>query len=185
MKSKIPYFLFLNALICLGFTTIVTRVIDGDTFEIEIGEKVRLIGINAPELTDIFGQESKQFLTNLIEGKTIELQQDRASNERDRYSRLLGYVILDGKDINKQMISEGYAFAYLKYKFTKSDEYKQAQIEASLNSNGIWGNENNTEMTSKIQNNKNFSPHKVPKELIIISCVIILMIIGFFYYFKR
>ena len=88
-----------------------TRIIDGDTFETESGEKVRLIGINAPEISDIFGQEAKLHLANLIDGKTIDLQSDNISKNRDRYSRLLRYVFLDNTDINKQMISDGFAFA--------------------------------------------------------------------------
>ncbi len=86
-----------------------TRIIDGDTFETETGEKVRLIGINAPEISDIFGQEAKQYLSDLIENKIVELQSDNISNDRDRYQRLLRYVILDGVDINKKMVSDGFA----------------------------------------------------------------------------
>jgi micrococcal nuclease len=59
----------LTTLVCFGTTTKVTRIIDGDTFETETGEKVRLIGINAPEISDIFGQEAKQHLANLIDQK--------------------------------------------------------------------------------------------------------------------
>ncbi len=114
--------------VCFGTTTKVTRVIDGDTFETETGEKVRLIGINAPEISDIFGQEAKQYLSDLILNKTVELQSDNISNDRDRYQRLLRYIILDGVDINKKMISDGFAFAYLKYHFSNSSEYEQAQI---------------------------------------------------------
>jgi endonuclease YncB( thermonuclease family) len=61
----------LTTLVCFGTTTKVTRIIDGDTFETETGEKVRLIGINAPEISDIFGQEAKQHLANLIDQKQL------------------------------------------------------------------------------------------------------------------
>ena len=46
--------------------------------------------------------------------KTVELQRDEISKDKDRYERLLRYVILEGIDINKKMIFEGYLFAYLK-----------------------------------------------------------------------
>lgn len=46
--------------VCLGTTTKVSRVIDGDIFETEIGEKVRLIRINVSKISYIFGQEKKK-----------------------------------------------------------------------------------------------------------------------------
>lgn len=58
MRQIITYILLLTTFVCSGTTTKVTRIIDGDTFETETGEKVRLIGINAPEISDIFGQEA-------------------------------------------------------------------------------------------------------------------------------
>ena len=130
----------MTTFVCFGATTKVKRVIDGDTFETESGEKVRLIGINAPELSDIFGNEAKKYLSELIENKNIFLQCDNLSNDRDRYERLLRYVILDGVDINKKMVSEGFAFAYLKYHFSKSNDYEQAQMQAAETNKGIWGN---------------------------------------------
>src|SRR5699024_5466472 len=111
----------LSTIACFATQTKVTRVIDGDTFEIESGEKVRLIGINAPEMSDFYGLEAKEHLTDLIENKSVYLQPDNISNDRDRYQRLLRYVIIGGIDVNKKMISDGFAFAYLKYKFSKSD----------------------------------------------------------------
>jgi micrococcal nuclease len=74
MRQTITYILLLTTFVCFGTTTKVTRIIDGDTFETETGEKVRLIGINAPEISDIFGQEAKQYLSDLIENKTVDLQ---------------------------------------------------------------------------------------------------------------
>jgi len=109
MRQTITFILLLTTFVCFGTTTKVTRIIDGDTFETETGEKVRLIGINAPEISDIFGQEAKQYLSDLIENKIVELQSDNISNDRDRYQRLLRYVILDGVDINKKMVSDGFA----------------------------------------------------------------------------
>lgn len=118
------------------------RVIDGDTFVIESGDKVRLIGINAPEISDIAGIEAKEHLSGLIEGKTILLKPDHRSNERDRYSRLLKYVYIDSTDINELMLEDGYAVAYLKFKFDKPEEYKKAQIQAQTRSVGMWANPN-------------------------------------------
>ena len=71
----------------------VARVIDGDTFEIETGEKVRLIGIDAPESVhptkedECYGETSSKVLKELIEGKSVYLEKD--VSETDRYGRLL------------------------------------------------------------------------------------------------
>lgn len=116
------------------------RIIDGDTFEIRQGEKVRMIGINTPEESDIYGFEATDYLSNLILGKDVDLISDEISKDRDRYGRLLRYALLDSVDINKKMIEDGYAFAYLKYKFTKKDEYRNAQLAAQKSGFGIWGN---------------------------------------------
>lgn len=186
MRQTLTYIFLLTTFVCFGTTTKVTRVIDGDTFETETGEKVRLIGINAPEISDIFGKEAKQYLSYLIENKTVDLQTDNISNDRDRYQRLLRYVILDDIDINKKMVSDGYAFAYLKYRFSKSNEYEQAQLEARENNNGIWGNSNkenfiNEDMIKETPLWKTITP----KAYFVGSLVLIILVFGFFYYFKK
>lgn len=172
--------------VCFGTTTKVTRIIDGDTFETETGEKVRLIGINAPEISDIFGQEAKQYLSHLILDKNVELQSDNISNDRDRYQRLLRYIIVDGIDINKKMVSDGFAFAYLKYHFSKSNDYEQAQIEARETNKGIWG-DSKKETIIKEQKKKETSFWKdlSPKIYFVGFLVIILLLVGLFTYFKK
>lgn len=94
-----------------GMSVLVTRVIDGDTFEIETGDKVRLIGIDAPEVRgdECFQTQSTQALTALIEGKSVRLVQD--VNITDRYGRLLRYAYIGESSINQWLVSEGYASA--------------------------------------------------------------------------
>ena len=72
MKKLLLVFLFFP-MISFGQEIRVVRVIDGDTFVIEGGERVRMIGINAPELNDIYGVESKNHLKTLIESKYVNL----------------------------------------------------------------------------------------------------------------
>ena len=186
MKIPIIYFSLLLTLACFGTTTKVTRIIDGDSFETENGEKIRLIGINAPELSDIFGQESKQYLSDLIENNTVDLQNDIISNDRDRYQRLLRYVILDGVDINKKMVSDGFAFAYLKYHFSNSHEYEQAQIQARESNKGIWGDSKKKTIFSEQEKKETtFWQYLSPKANFVGSLVIILCIVGLYAYFKK
>lgn len=183
MKQVFVVILTLSTLACLGTTTRVTRIIDGDTFETETGERVRLIGINAPEISDIFGEESTHHLTELIEGKTVDLVPDHISKDRDVYNRLLRYVILNGIDINRRMILDGYAFAYLKYSFDKEEEYKDAQLTASKNNVGIW--DNKKDVSKKENKQPNFWKTISIKSYFIIGLVTILIFIGGYYYFAK
>ena len=185
MRQTITYILLLTTFVCFG-TTKVTRVIDGDTFETETGEKVRLIGINAPEISDIFGQEARKYLSNLIENKTVDLQIDNISNDRDRYQRLLRYVILDGVDINKKMVSDGFAFAYLKYKFSKSTDYEQAQLEARETNKGIWGDsKKETIINEQEKKETDFWQDLSPKTYFVGSLVVILLLVGLYIYLRK
>ena len=103
MSKKIFDFTFeLICLICVGMIFIylfenrdtkVTRVVDGDTFITNRGDRVRLIGVDAPELPTLEGIESKMYLDKLIDDKVVILKGDEISNNKDKYGRLLRYVI--------------------------------------------------------------------------------------------
>lgn len=186
MKQLLLIILTFLTFACFGTPTKVVRIIDGDTFETETGEKVRLIGINAPEITDIFGEEAKTHLAQIIEGQTVDLVADNTSNDRDRYNRLLRYVILNGIDINKKMLLDGYAFAYLKYHFDKESEYKQAQLEANKNTNGIWGNSNKQSIIKQQESETaNFWTNFTFKTYFLCGLVFVLIVSGIYYYFKK
>lgn len=102
---------------------IVKKVIDGDTIELQSGEKVRYIGIDTPETkhpnkgVECFGKEAFERNRFLVEGKKIYLQKDVSNT--DRYQRLLRYVYLpDSKSatgealfVNQYMVEKGYAHA--------------------------------------------------------------------------
>ena len=85
----------------------VARVIDGDTFELSDGRKVRLIGVNTPESTtrhEEYGKEASNYTKSKLEGKQIWLQKD--VSETDRYGRLLRIVWLQvpNDDMNEKEI---------------------------------------------------------------------------------
>ena len=88
---------------------VITRVIDGDT--VSLGNiSVRLLGINTPERGEIYYAEAKKFLENRVINKTIELEYGK--NKYDIYHRILAYIKLEEKIINKEIIENGFANYY-------------------------------------------------------------------------
>lgn len=124
----------------------VKRVIDGDTFVLDNGERVRLIGIDTPETVDSrvdvewFGREASVKLKSLIDGKRVCLKRDRTSN-KDKYNRLLRYVWVDDIFINKELILQGYAFAYIEYPFQYLEDFRRRQRIARQKGLGLWNKE--------------------------------------------
>lgn len=122
----------------------VIKVIDGDTIEIEGGQRVRYIGINTPETVDprrpvqCFGQEASQKNKELASNKEVRLEKD--VSETDRYGRLLRYVFVGEIFVNDYLVREGYAYASsyppdIKYQ----EQFRQAEQEAKANQKGLWG----------------------------------------------
>ena len=94
----------------IGDEVLVTRVIDGDTVEIEGGARVRYIGMDTPEDTSVkecFGDEATRRNRELVEGRLVELERD--ISDTDRFDRLLRYVWVDGEMVNEVLIAEGLA----------------------------------------------------------------------------
>lgn len=88
---------------------LVERIIDGDTIESN-GTSIRLLGINTPERREFYYGEAKQFLEDRILNKTVTL---RFGRERyDKYDRVLAYAFLDNKNINLELIENGFANYY-------------------------------------------------------------------------
>ncbi len=118
-------------------TLICTSIIDGDTFKLETGETVRLIGIDAPELSQPGGKESRQYLTQLILNKGVTLE--KGYEDRDKYKRLLRFVYTGDLCINEEMIKQGYAEArYLSSNDPLREYYIQLEIKAETAKAGLW-----------------------------------------------
>lgn len=116
---------------------LVKEVVDGDTLILSSGERVRLIGINAPEYGRYYFNEAKQMLGMLVMGKRIKLEKD--ITDRDQYGRLLRYVYVDGLFVNLEMVKRGFANVYtcppdIKY----TEEFLAAERYARLNELGLW-----------------------------------------------
>ena len=117
----------------------VTEVIDGDTFYLGNGDKIRMLGINTPESGRPYAQESTDFLTNMILGKEVTLVNDSKNDDVDSYGRLLAHVYVNDTFVNYEIIKAGYAFWYPYTSGTDFDtEYEAAQNDASNNKIGLW-----------------------------------------------
>jgi len=116
----------------------VKRVIDGDTFELETGDIVRLIGVDVPETSEPIGSEASKFVSSLLTGGSVRLEYDR--ERRDLYQRLLAYAFLGETFINAELIKRGYARAYTKYPFKQEymDLFTQLEREAQEAGKGLW-----------------------------------------------
>ncbi len=96
----------------LCIETTVTRVIDGDTVEIEGGLKIRLVLVDAPELSDVGGPESWLYLESLCSNTSALVDEDDFQVGDDPYGRILAVVYCDGLNANAAMISSGHASTY-------------------------------------------------------------------------
>lgn len=115
----------------------VTRVIDGDTIEIEGGQKVRYIGINTPESDNCYSTESTIKNRELVEGRIVTLEKD--VSETDKYGRLLRYVYSGELFINEILVKEGYAeVSTFPPDVRYQDKFLEAQRQARENNFGFW-----------------------------------------------
>jgi micrococcal nuclease len=125
-------------------TAKVIRVIDGDTIEIEGGQKIRYIGIDTPESKDprkpveCLALAATKKNQELVAGRDIQMEKD--VSETDRYGRLLRYVYVGDQFINEVLVKEGFAHASayppdIKYQ----DLFRQAEQTARDQKAGLWG----------------------------------------------
>ena len=128
---------------------VVQNVHDGDTITIlkdGAQVKVRLIGMNAPEIYNYqktpqcFGAEATARARELLEGKSVRIETDSSQDTYDKYGRLLAYAFLaDGTNFAEQMIHDGYAHEYtyhVPYHYQKA--FKAAQVQAQTSQLGLW-----------------------------------------------
>lgn len=124
-------------------TTLVTRVIDGDTIEIAGGERVRYIGIDTPEQAqgastpECFADEAQKRNEELVLGRHITLVRD--VRDRDTYHRLLRYVFVDGTFVNETLVREGFARAVSYPPDTAHQAlFQNAERAARAATSGLW-----------------------------------------------
>ena len=130
----------------------ITKVTDGDTVHLTTPEqtilKVRLYGIDAPETDKInnktgrvnipgqpYGEESMSALANKIMGRKVRVD----ILDIDKYRRMVGMIYLDERNINLEMIREGYAEAFVEYlEEPYKTEFLKVEREARAAKKGIW-----------------------------------------------
>jgi micrococcal nuclease len=152
MKTKLIFIYLISCYLLLvscdshrninGIKVKVQRVISGQTIEVLISnsnfrEKVRLIGIDAPDLKQIpWGLKAKTTLTEWLNQEEVILE--LATPEEDQFGRKLAYVWHNGELINEKLIAQGYVLEALEYEHKYSKNFQRASESARLMQYGIW-----------------------------------------------
>ena len=135
---KFIYLLLLsfNAAFLISYTPLENiRVVDGDTIRAEAKGreiKIRLVEIDAPEINQPFGAQSKNFLNKLLYEKDVTL----IAQGEDRYGRILGEIYANGESANALMIKSGFAWVYDRY--VKDSSLYKYQDQAKAENLGLW-----------------------------------------------
>lgn len=118
---------------------LIARVLDGDTIETSKGERIRYLGINAPETGQPFSSDATLANKTLVLGKKASLEFDIQT--KDRYGRTLSYVFAGNTFVNLEMIKKGLAVSEILQPNVKyQDEILKAQKDARNSCLGIWKN---------------------------------------------
>jgi len=149
---------------CFSWPAKVLKVIDGDTIIVlhsGVEEKVRLYGIDTPELKQAYGQEAQNLTSTLISGRDIDIHTVTA----DRYGRTVGLVTVDGQSLNELIVQNGYAWVYRKYCSKRiCYDWKNLEKKARKQGKGLWAGSNITppwkyrELAQKSQEKKSEPP---------------------------
>ena len=135
----ISLLLLSGCLVTNRLTGYVIKVQDGDTMTVSTHEdnsvKVRLDGIDAPEIGQDFSQKSKRYLSDLVADKKITI----VSKGEDQYGRLLGVVYVGKLNVNEEMVRQGLAW---QYRYNEEQNYSNLQEEAQQKRLNIWSMEN-------------------------------------------
>lgn len=123
------------------FAAPVIGISDGDTIKVlhdGVSKRIRLWGIDCPEVKQPFGTRAKQFTGDLAFGKTVTLR----VHDVDRYGRQVAEVILpDGRNLNHEIVRAGFAWWYVRYARHDRD-LRNLQAEARAAMRGLWADDN-------------------------------------------
>lgn len=124
----------------------IVNIHDGDTVTLLTQDKtrvkIRLVGIDAPELKQAYGRVSKGHLASLVANHSVVVDY----HKRDRYGRTLGKILIDGIDANLEQVHDGMAWHFKKYRKEQSENdrisYTAAEDEAKKKKLGLWKDRN-------------------------------------------
>jgi micrococcal nuclease len=146
-RSQLPDYEKYNA-----ETFTVIKVVDGDTLDVDVPDgdrdstRIRLWGVDTPETKSpkiqpmYFGREASEFTTKLTLGNKVTLYLE-PQKTRGYYGRLLAYVQLPNKRfLNEALLTEGYAYAELRYPHSFYRKYSQLEAAARGQKKGLWQN---------------------------------------------
>ncbi len=149
--------------------TTIKRIVDGDTFVTNSGQKVRMIGMNTPEVfgeAQYYGQEASDFSKQQLESKTVYLFKD--ASDTDKYDRLLRFVFIEGDSVmfNETLIVKGYANTMsLAPNVLYTKRFSLLKSEAQDSKVGLWGKQDKDKIKScsnpKIKGNINARNEKI------------------------
>jgi micrococcal nuclease len=114
--------------------------IDGDTIAVN-KERVRLVQINTPEVGECYYWEARAFTRRALEGGLpITLERDNGLDNRDQYGRALRYVVVGGKNLNLELVRQGYAkpMFYNKMKGKYATLITKYARQAKAQGLGLW-----------------------------------------------
>jgi len=133
---SIYFFMFAKNSPSNGITSTIVKVLDGDTIELANGDKIRLLGIDAPEKDQLFYNEIKDQLKQL-EGKSVRLERDVTN--KDKYGRYLRYVFYNDNFVNLELVENGLVYTFLVSPDVKfKDSFIEAEEYARKNQFGVW-----------------------------------------------
>lgn len=148
-KNTMPKILLAFLLLTFSWTACadilsgrVVKVADGDTITVldadHTQHRIRLQGIDAPERGQAYGRKSGQYLSEAVAGQQVTVEYGK----RDQYRRIVGTVLLDGRDMNLRQIEAGLAWHYKQYQKVQSAEdrrrYADAELVAREHRRGLW-----------------------------------------------
>jgi endonuclease YncB( thermonuclease family) len=149
MSKRIAYFLYLPVILLLllpclawAWSGKVIGIADGDTITVlhdKQPQKIRLYGIDCPEKRQPFGKKAKQFTSQLVFGKVVEVE----PVTMDRYGRIVAFVRVENLTVNEELIKEGLGWVYVRYcKLPLCAEWQGLQLAAQNQRRGLWRDSN-------------------------------------------
>jgi endonuclease YncB( thermonuclease family) len=136
-------FLSTNSYSADSFTGQVVGISDGDTITVQNSNnekvKIRLAGIDCPESFQVHGEAAKQFISSIVSGKRVRIEPETI----DQYGRTVGMVLVNGKNINEQLVAQGHGWVFRKYCTADyCKEWLNLEEKARKAQAGLWQDAN-------------------------------------------